>query len=185
MPKSRSAIALFFFTTSNSGNVFEPENLFYLLPNSVYWCFEETTGRQFFLLRLMFGRNYEDVELFMQELMLGHPLMIDQHVIIERTQWHLIAGKSKDIIDRPSGKVWNLNEQCKASPFKTAEAYFAWIMTKVIWHFNFFFFGKLYIETWRRQDMMPFRSHTTDKLMWDDARKQEAIRKLKRIYLEP
>jgi hypothetical protein len=46
MPKRPNAIALFFATTEKSGKVLEPENLFYLFPDSIYSCFEEGSGKQ-------------------------------------------------------------------------------------------------------------------------------------------
>ncbi len=137
-PKKQSAIGLFFYTTPHPEETLTPEKLFYLVPSSVYWCVEEG-GKHYFLLRLLYGRRLKDVEEFMTELMASFPLLVEKHVIFESHQASLVNMKARHIMERPTAQKWDLGEQCKSSPFDTAEAFLAWIMTKVFFFFFFFF----------------------------------------------
>ena len=132
MPKRPNAIALFFATTEKSGKVLEPENLFYLFPDSIYSCFEEGSGKQSFLLKLAYGRPYADAERFMAEVMRVYPLLIQTYAVYVPSNYHAVTAKARDILERPNATTWNLKEQCRASEYGSAEVFFAWIMTKVI-----------------------------------------------------
>ena len=132
MPKARNAIALFFITTEKSGKVLEPENMFYLFPETIHACFEEATGRQHFLLRLVFGRPYADVEQFMVELMRVYPLLIQTYTIFESKKYHDVTSKARWFAERAFAATWDLAAQCKGSEFDRPETFFAWIMTKVL-----------------------------------------------------
>jgi hypothetical protein len=116
-----------------------PQNCSFLVPSSALTVREE--GCEHMLLMLQYGRSQAEVDLFMQSLMGGFPLLVRSHTAYyaNRERSHLYRLKQR-LQGMPGATTWSLQEVLRE--FSSLRVCMAFLVAQVrLQHWIFFFWG--------------------------------------------